>query len=304
LNKSDTIPSLPGKGGIRPKLVAPRGVLYRPITLDTKTYARFWPGPELAPFVEHFWTVRWNEPSPVSGEVLPHPSFQMVLEAGESRLAGVWKGRFVRTFHGEGRVLGTKFLPGGFRAFTGLRAASFTGRELPLFEVFGDAASLLATAALAEEDPVRAFAHVERFLLDRRPALDEATRTNLATVRRVVERAMGDREILRVEQLAAEAALGERSLQRLFDEYVGVSPKWVIQRYRLHEASERIAADALAGRATDGADLAAELGYADQAHFIRDFKKLVGRTPLDYARSVAEIAAPVADSSPRRQPVR
>ena len=72
-----------------------------------------------------------------------------------------------------------------------------------------------------------------------------------------------------------------RQLQRLFKEYVGVSPKWVIQRYRLFDAAERIAA----GTIVKGADLALELGYADQAHFIRDFKT-VGRSPADYARSI------------------
>jgi AraC-like DNA-binding protein len=71
-----------------------------------------------------------------------------------------------------------------------------------------------------------------------------------------------------------------RQLQRLFKEYVGVSPKWVIQRYRLLDAAERVAA----GTIVNWADLALELGYADQAHFIRDFKGLVGRSPAEYAR--------------------
>jgi AraC-like DNA-binding protein len=89
-----------------------------------------------------------------------------------------------------------------------------------------------------------------------------------------------DRRITRVEQLVRELGVGARRLQRLFDEYVGVSPKWIIQRYRLHEAAERIAA----GCANDWATLALDLGYADQAHFIRDFKRLVGLPPAEYAR--------------------
>jgi AraC-like DNA-binding protein len=56
----------------------------------------------------------------------------------------------------------------------------------------------------------------------------------------------------------------------------------VIQRYRLVDAAERVAT----GTVIHWADLAVELGYADQAHFIRDFKKLVGRSPADYARSI------------------
>ncbi|HJU40524.1 MAG TPA: helix-turn-helix domain-containing protein, partial [Tahibacter sp.] len=70
-------------------------------------------------------------------------------------------------------------------------------------------------------------------------------------------------------------------LQRLFGDYVGASPKWVINRYRLHEAVERLAA----GDAVDWADLALELGYFDQAHFNRDFKRLVGRAPGAFARA-------------------
>jgi AraC-like DNA-binding protein len=73
-----------------------------------------------------------------------------------------------------------------------------------------------------------------------------------------------------------------RQLQRLFSEYVGVTPKWVIHRYRLLEAAERIAT----GTVIHWADLAFELGYADQAHFIRDFKRLVGRSPAHYAESI------------------
>jgi AraC-like DNA-binding protein len=69
-------------------------------------------------------------------------------------------------------------------------------------------------------------------------------------------------------------------LQRWFNEYVGVGPKWVINRYRLHEAIERLAGDL----PVDWTQLALELGYFDQAHFIRDFKALVGVPPAAYVR--------------------
>jgi AraC-like DNA-binding protein len=72
-----------------------------------------------------------------------------------------------------------------------------------------------------------------------------------------------------------------RELQRWFRDAVGVSPKWVIQRYRLHEALSALER----GDATV-AQLAAELGYADQAHFARDFKRLVGISPSRYAARV------------------
>ena len=63
--------------------------------------------------------------------------------------------------------------------------------------------------------------------------------------------------------------------------YVGVSPKWVIKRNRLQDAAEQ-----LAGGAVSCAQMALELGYFDQAHFIKDFKSIVGKSPAEYARSL------------------
>ncbi|HEX4657931.1 MAG TPA: AraC family transcriptional regulator [Streptosporangiaceae bacterium] len=84
-----------------------------------------------------------------------------------------------------------------------------------------------------------------------------------------------------VEQLAAVTGLPVRRLQRLFAEYVGVGPKWVMRRARLHEAAER------ADRGLDvaWAELASDLGYADQAHLTREFTAMIGVPPGRYARA-------------------
>ena len=69
-----------------------------------------------------------------------------------------------------------------------------------------------------------------------------------------------------------------RGLQRLFAEYVGIGPKWVIRRYRLHEVTARMAADG----AIDWAALALDCGYFDQAHLIHEFREFSGLTPTAY----------------------
>ena len=61
----------------------------------------------------------------------------------------------------------------------------------------------------------------------------------LARLRDLVKRMAIDRSILRVDDVSRASGLDTRALQRLFRTYVGVSPKWVIQRYRLHEARAR-----------------------------------------------------------------
>ena len=80
-----------------------------------------------------------------------------------------------------------------------------------------------------------------------------------------------------------------RTLQRLFADYVGVSPKWVMRRARLHEAAER----ADSGEPVDWAALASDLGYADQAHLTRDFTVTIGVPPARYAAAPLPGIAPL-----------
>src|SRR5699024_8643387 len=83
-----------------------------------------------------------------------------------------------------------------------------------------------------------------------------------------------------VAELAARVGVGERQLQRICRRRIGLSPKWLLQRRRLQDAAARL------GEADPPAlaDLATELGYADQAHFTRDFTTVVGRPPGRFAR--------------------
>ena len=116
---------------------------------------------------------------------------------------------------------------------------------------------------------------------------------------RAVDVARAEPSLSRASQLAERLGVSRRTLERFFRRYVGVGPKWIVRRFRIHEACERIAAGAPACWSA----LAAELGYFDQAHFIRDFKSQVGRTPSEYAALTAlEIAPSAPRGSPRRSP--
>ncbi len=150
--------------------------------------------------------------------------------------------------------------------------ATYTDRRVPLAEVFsGDLAAVEARIVGAGRMSARVGV-IEDFLRAQGVRADE----NVALVRELVDRVARDRTITRVAQLSSRP----RALQRLFRRYVGVSPKWVIRRSRLQNAAQALAASA----EVDLVGLALDLGYADQAHFVRDFKELVGATPGAYAR--------------------
>ncbi|GAB3793328.1 helix-turn-helix domain-containing protein [Dyella agri] len=241
-------------------------------------HARQTPAPALAACVEHYWCVRWDLRGhpPQLQETLPHPNVHLVAEHGEARVWGVHDGRYRRMLEGRETVFGVKFAAGGFHGFLRGPVGALANRSLPARDVFGNGIDAIVPGLPACADIAAMAALVEPLLLAQLPPPDPLA----AQARLLVARAASDRELLRAEQLAEHAGIGLRALQRLFRDYVGASPKWVIQRYRLHEAVAQLQA----GHTLDWAGLALALGYYDQAHFIRDFRRLVGRAPADYAR--------------------
>lgn len=235
----------------------------------------------LAGVVQHFWIVRWDLRGcePQVRETLPHPNIHITFDADGARIQGIHSGRFTRVLQGQGGVFGVKFRPGAFRSFLHRSVSTLRDRSLPLRDVFGAAAEVWQADLSAQPQDEAQVGTAEHFLAVRLPPIDP----DVARVGEIVDTIAVDREITTVEQVLERWSIGKRTLQRLFNDYVGIGPKWVINRYRLHEALNRLAE----GGDVDWVQLALELGYFDQAHFIRDFKALVGRPPAEYARQPA-----------------
>jgi AraC-like DNA-binding protein len=263
-------------GTIEKPIGPARGVFKDAFVAGDFDHSRHAPPPALAAFVQHFWYVRWTmHGHPQSVQTLPHPNVHLVIEEGRSGVFGIASGRFTRMLEERGCVFGVKFRPGGFRPFLAKSISTLTNHSLPISAVFANAESIEAEV-LAHDAAEAKIAVMSQFLSARRPPPDD----NVDRVAKIVQSIEYDRSITSVEQLVVKRGTNKRALQRLFSEYVGVSPKWVINRYRLHEALEQLAH----GRPPDWVALALALGYFDQAHFIRDFKALVGHSPAEYAK--------------------
>lgn len=249
--------------------------------------SRLDPTAALATWVEHYWTVSWDLDSTDAfrAEVVSHPSVHVTVESGtvprfgQELPVGLVHGVITRKFSvdiaGAGRVFGVKFRPGGFGAFTGAHVGAWTDRILPLAAAFGDRAQVLVDRVLAEPGDEGRAAILDELLLERVPGHDP----RYAQVLEIVDDLRADPALTTVDAVARRHGLSERTLQRLFRRYVGVGPKWVLQRYRLHDAVDRIDA----GDHDDLAGLAVGLGWFDQAHFTREFTALVGQSPAAYA---------------------
>jgi AraC-like DNA-binding protein len=236
---------------------------------------RYAPADDLAALVERHWIVEWDLDEPFTQELVTHPCVNLVFERDVALVHGVVTGRGARRIDGRGKAVGVKFRPGGLHPFLPMPAWRLTDSALAVDEAFGVNPHAEVLAAKSDRAQI---AVVERFLrsLPREP---DPLVTEVVAIFRLILR---DPSLVRVEQLAARAGRSPRSLQRLFREYVGVTPKWVLQRLRLQEAADRM----LDGGG-DWAALALDLGYFDQAHFINDFRRVVGRSPGEYAALAA-----------------
>lgn len=260
-----------------------KGILHPREQARHRTLHRLAPGPDAARFVEWYWIVEWDLDEPYTAEVLPFPSVNVTFEQpGGAFVNGVYTRKFERRLTGRGRVFGVKFWAGGFGAVTGLDVGSFSDQVLPLTAVFPDG-DRLADLVFTEDSDVRRRAVFEAFLRDHLAPPDPS----YELVREIVSAMAADRSLARVDEVTERFDVPIRTLQRLFRRYVGVGPKWVLRRYRLHDGADLLAR----GEVTELAALSTALGYFDQAHFSKEFKQQIGLTPAEYAlRAQAERA--------------
>lgn len=248
--------------------------------------------PALGPLdglVGRFWAVRWALPEGVehTQAVLTHPSVNVTVgsaevepELIEAGVHGVTRDLSNRVLRRSGWTVGARMAPGGIGAFLAVPAQDVTDRVVGVESLGLDGAAVVAEATSTEDEAER----VGVLAAALRSSLERADPARVAAARDVTGVAYlaeTDRSLRRVEQLAEAAGIGVRSLQRLFREHAGVSPTWVLRRYRLLDAAERVRA----GESVSWAQVARELGFADQAHLVRDFRSALGETPAAYARA-------------------
>lgn len=255
----------------------------------THTLARLPAPPDLADLVRWFWIPRWSVPP---GEesvqaVLRYPVCLVVVTPTYSRFYGVEAGLSRTTLAGTGWAFGLALQPAAGALLTGDPVSRWQDRAADLPDLLGEAGAAFTERirVVLNPDPDDGDAHLAgvgatRALLHPHLPVDDDGRLANA----VVEWIESTPQVMRVAQVAERFGLTERALQRLCQRRIGLGAKWIIQRRRLHEAVELLRAEAADRGPGALADVAASLGYADQAHFTRDFRAVTGMTPGQFLR--------------------
>ena len=244
-----------------------RGVLY-PERLPR--FTRLEPEAAASDLVQWFWIPQWDLPDGVVSRqpVLGYPAANLAVEPDGVTLWGATTRASARELRGNGWAVGALLKPAAYAR---------------LHEAPGD----LVDAHIALDEPA-----LQRAVSDAMPDLDAAAAAVAVWLEERVGRLtsdarlanamadllMTDASILRLDDAAERLRVSVRTLQRLAHRTVGLPPAAVIRRRRLQEAAQRVRDDPDAPLA----DIAAGLGYADQAHLANDFRTVLGFTATDY----------------------
>lgn len=250
------------------------------------------PSPALRPYVGSYVGYLEDEGAPGTHRGLPSPWLTLVLSFGEPiRLeSGESFPAVLGGLHTEpamivhsGRQAGVQLglHPLGVRALLGVPAGELSGVSIEASELLAGAAELRERLGLARGWPER-FALVDRFLLRWLREDGPGVQGEVAWAWRRLWRSGG---LVPVEELAADLGWSTRHLRNRFAEQVGLAPKATARVMRFDRARNELVRRVHAHAALGLADLAADFGYADQAHLAREFREFAGCSP---SRWIAE----------------
>jgi len=241
-------------------------------------FTRIEPTGVAAKAVEYYWTVKDDDPTPVSHKIIPDGFTEIIFHFGDHYridLDGAWKRQ-------------------GKRLLAGQITKYFYLKNTGVSDILG---IKLKPSALAHLFRIPMKEKVDKVVpLDRRIKIDVGNVDRCFNelcwgypidhpVDKAVEIIFGAHGMISVADVCKELTIGERHLQQLFQTYIGLTPKFFTRIVRFSYVFKVIKEEK-----PDWSDVVHEAGYYDQSHFIRNFKAFTGEDPGKYFFSEKTLA--------------
>jgi AraC-like DNA-binding protein len=259
---------------------------------DTQTFRERPPPVAVAKYVSCVWAQRVSPPAnPYVHRTVPNGSVEISCEIGSLPIVtGPQPGPVVATIAPGTTVIGVRFHPGAAPSVLGVPAGELLGLRARLDELWGrsatglgerlfDATTASDAAGTLEAEVTARSADVS----DPDPLVGEAVRL------------FGSGRMKSVSDLTSTLRISERHLRRRFAAGLGYGPRALngILRFQRFLALAHVAQNSGARLA----ELAAESGYADQAHLTRWSLRLSGLTPKAFLEEMQKKCGPSHDHS-------
>jgi AraC-like DNA-binding protein len=262
-------------------------------TLGTWSLTRAQPSAELAPIVREYWEVK-GRLSPFREAVLPNGFVELMINLGpahrvfEGAGSGVWdrswfsgmqeRSIFIESLDGT-HLVSIRMHPLGATQLLGFGAARSANSIIDLETLVGTDADVLRERLIGADNPPARFVILEKFLrarIGRGLAIPEF-------IRQAATRLELTHGCVPVGELHQELDVSRKHLAVSFTRYVGIPAKAYARIQRFVWTLDRIRSST----SVEWSRIAAEAGYSDQSHLVRDFRRVGAASPTEYLRRFA-----------------
>lgn len=263
-------------------------------------FEKYTPAFPLCDFVDSFWLYDDYRAKHSIERILPTGTIELVVNLRKDTLriydadrpdnhrvfsgalvSGAYGAGFITDTEQETSIMGVHFKAGGAFPFLGLPAGELADTHVDLETLWGPAACALRDRLCNAATPTERFRLMEKALTEHlfRPLEHHYSVPWALQIFRQVQ----DGPVVR--DASVRIGLSRRRFIEVFKAEVGMTPKmyYRIQRFqRARSHTHRTATP-------DWAELAAECGYFDQSHMIRDFLLFSGFSPMDYFHQYSDL---------------
>jgi AraC-like DNA-binding protein len=240
------------------------------------------PADLLTDYIEYIWYMRWDIPK---GDALrcivaPNPCSKLVVLQHDNvtyrpLIIGTKNESDVFELRGAGTTIGIDFKPGGLFPFLGKSMTDWPAEGTKAAELFNDI-PLVSEELWTEFSLTKWLNQMENFLTKHLSNLHE---NRYKQINFLIDGVL-KKALTTPEEIAQEAGVSVRTLQRIFREEVGISPRDLLRIARFNEAIRQISQDDF----KTFVDVALESGFFDQPHMVNEFQKLAATPPTKFRR--------------------
>lgn len=250
-------------------------------------YKRFEPNTPLRPFVECYWVIENNDRTVVQQKIVPDGFPELIFHYAEPyriNINGVWetqspcllagqiRNHFFLENTGTSGMIGVKLKPTAVTRLFGIQMDQLTDKVLDAEEAIGDCITRLGKSILGNKNHEQKVAVIETFLssIEKNEYMGDV-------VDEAINIMVEHNGMLTISDVLQKLDVGERKLERLFQKYVGISPKFYSRIIRFNYIFSIVQEQSMSW-----SELALNAGFYDQSHFIKNFQEFTGEDPTEY----------------------